>query len=203
MEPRGIIFDCDGTLADTMPPHYEAWSATVRRYGLEMSEDRFYALGGWPTAKVAELLIGESGRSIDAVQLAHEKESLFESLIHLVRPIDPVAAVVRQWHGKIPLAVATGATRVICERVLRQIGLLEYFDTVVTCDDVERHKPHPDIFLEAARRLKIEPAHCHVYEDTDPGVEAGRRGGMEVIDVRKFYTPRRVTPQSNGSSPKA
>ncbi len=66
---RGIIFDCDGTLADTMPSHYEAWATILDRYDLTMSEDRFYALGGWPTRRVAELLIGESGREIDAHRL--------------------------------------------------------------------------------------------------------------------------------------
>lgn len=92
---RGIIFDCDGTLADTMPSHYEAWMAILHRYELEMSEDRFYALGGWPTERVAELLIAESGRSIDAARLSVEKESLFHEMLHLVRPIEPVADVVR------------------------------------------------------------------------------------------------------------
>ena len=81
---RGIIFDLDGTLADTMPSHYEAWSIILDRYGLEMSEDRFYALGGWPTLRVADLLIGESKREIDALQLSIEKESLFEESLHLV-----------------------------------------------------------------------------------------------------------------------
>ena len=172
---RGIIFDCDGTLADTMPSHYEAWMAILDRYELEMSEDRFYALGGWPTERVAELLIAESGRSIDAERLSHEKESLFTEMLHLVRPIEPVVEVVRRERGRLPLAVATGAVRPICERILRQIGVPDRFDTIVSSEDVERHKPSPDVFLEAARRLGVEPAHCRVYEDTDPGIEAARQ----------------------------
>jgi beta-phosphoglucomutase family hydrolase len=190
---RGIIFDCDGTLADTMPSHYEAWITVLHRYKLEMSEDRFYALGGWPTQRVAELLIAESRRAIDVEQLAREKEDLFHRSLHRVRPIDPVVEVVRYNRGKLPLAVATGAARPVCEKILEQIGLPGWFDTIVSAEDVERHKPAPDIFLEAARRLNIEPAHCRVYEDTDPGIEAARRAGMEAIDVRDFYTPRRVT----------
>lgn len=190
---RGIIFDCDGTLADTMPSHYEAWMTILHRYDLEMSEDRFYALGGWPTRRVADLLIAESGRSIDAAQLSVEKESLFHEMLHLVRPIEPVAKVVRAHRGKLPLAVATGAVRPVCEKILVQIGLADSFNTIVSSEDVERHKPAPDVFLEAARRLGVEPRHCRVYEDTDPGIEAARRAGMEYIDVRGFYTPRRVT----------
>lgn len=189
---RGIIFDCDGTLADTMPSHYEAWMTVLHRYDLEMSEDRFYALGGWPTWRVAELLIAESGRPIDVDQLAREKEDLFHNQLHLVRPIEPVVEIVRRERGKLPLAVATGAVRPICEKILAHIGLPGWFDTIVSAEDVERHKPAPDIFLEAARRLGVEPARCRVYEDTDPGIEAARRAGMEAIDVRAFYTPRRV-----------
>lgn len=189
----GIIFDCDGTLADTMPAHYEAWMAILDRYQLEMSEERFYALGGWPTKRVAELLISESGRRIDVERLSHEKEALFEEMLHLVRPIEPVVDVARQHRGKLPLAVATGAVRPICENILRQIGVPDWFDTIVSSEDVARHKPAPDIFLEAARRLGVEPARCRVYEDTDPGIEAARQAGMEYIDVRDLHTPRRVT----------
>jgi beta-phosphoglucomutase family hydrolase len=192
-ELHAIIFDCDGTLADTMPSHYEAWIEVLTRYELEMSEDRFYALGGWPTRKVAELLAREAGRTVDIDQLAEEKESLFEKYVHLVQPIGPVLTVVETHRGKLPMAVATGAVLPVCRRILHQIGLHESFDTIVSADDVERHKPAPDVFLEAARRLGVAPERCRVYEDTDPGIEAARRAGMEPVDVREFYTPRRVT----------
>jgi HAD superfamily hydrolase (TIGR01509 family) len=89
--------------------------------------------------------------------------------------------------------VATGAVRPICETILWQIGVPDLFDTIVSSEDVARHKPAPDVFLEAARRLGVEPGRCRVYEDTDPGIEAARQAGMEYIDVRDFYTPRRVT----------
>ena len=189
----GIIFDLDGTLADTMPSHYEAWRVILERYGLEMSEDRFYALGGWPTERVADLLIGESGRTIDASQLSNEKESLFAESLHLVRPIEHVTSVARQHRGQLPLAVATGAMRGICEQILKHIDIHDWFDAIVSADEVERHKPNPDVFLEAARRLGVEPKCCLVYEDTDPGLEAARRAGMAHVDVRQFYTPRRIT----------
>ncbi len=190
---RGIIFDLDGTLADTMPSHYEAWSIILDRYGLEMSEDRFYALGGWPTEKVAGLLIGEAGRDIDAVKLSIEKESLFAENLHLVKPVEHVTGVAREYRGNLPLAVATGATREICEQILAHLDIRHWFDAIVSADEVDHHKPNPDVFLEAASRLGVEPKYCLVYEDTDPGLEAARRAGMTHVDVRQFFTPRRVT----------
>ena len=92
------------------------------------------------------------------------------------------------------MAVATGATRDICNKVLRHLGAADWFDAKVSSDDVPTHKPEPDIFLEAARQLGVDPYNCRVYEDTDPGIEAARRAGMEFVDVRSFYKPRRVTP---------
>jgi HAD superfamily hydrolase (TIGR01509 family) len=110
-----------------------------------------------------------------------------------VQPIRPVLEVVHAHRGRLPLAVATGAVRPICQRILRQIELADAFDALVSAEDVQHHKPAPDIFLEAARRLGVGPERCRVYEDTDPGIEAARRAGMEPVDVRAFYTPRRVT----------
>lgn len=188
-----IIFDCDGTLADTMPPHYLAWSSTLRRHGLELDEDRFYALGGWPSHKIIELLAGERGIAVDVPSLAHEKEAEFEEILDQVTAIEPVVRVARTYAGQLPLAVATGGIRRICERILKHIDSLHLFQAIVTADDVEHHKPNPDIFLEAAKRLHVAAEHCLVYEDTDPGLEAARRAGMQWIDVRTFYQPRRIT----------
>jgi beta-phosphoglucomutase family hydrolase len=202
MQPsfKAIIFDCDGTLADTMPAHYEAWTTVLTRHQFELDEDRFYSLGGWPTEKIVALLASEAGRTVDVVSMTHEKETIFQESIHLVQPIAQVVSVVREHHGKLPLAVATGAFRTIAEKTLTQIGLVGVFDTLVSCEDVTRHKPEPDVFLEAAHRLGIAPSDCLVYEDTDPGIEAARRAGMKAVDVRSFYTPRRVTARANSHS---
>ena len=193
---KAIIFDCDGTLAYTMAVHFEAWSIVAHRYEFIFDEDRFYSLGGWPTEKIIALLAGEVGKTLDVMAVAHEKEAAYLERLQQVRPIEPVVAVVREHHGKLPLAVATGAFRSICELTLEHIGLTGMFNTLVSCEDVTRHKPEPDVFLEAARRLNVAPRDCVVYEDTDPGVEAARRAGMEIVDVRSFFTPRRVTPSS-------
>ena len=104
------------------------------------------------------LVATKGGRAIDAVQLSIEKETLFHEMLHLVRPIEPVAEVVRAHRGKLPLAVGTGAVRPVCEKILDQIGLAGSFDTIVSSEDVVRHKPSPDVFLEAARRHFRAPA---------------------------------------------
>ena len=100
MEYKAIIFDCDGTLADTMPAHYESWMIVLQRYRLEFSEDRFYELAGTPSKDIIKMLIKESGSSADVETIAREKEESFAELIHLIEPIIEVTQVVRQYQGK-------------------------------------------------------------------------------------------------------
>ncbi len=196
--PQAIIFDCDGTLADTMPGHYEAWLVTMRRYGIEFDEDEFYAMGGWPTWQVANHLLTRTPPSphVTPDDIVLEKEALFETQLRHVVPIDPVVEVARRHAGEMPLAVASGGLRRIVDAILTHIGILDLFQAIVTCEDVSRHKPEPDIYLEAARRLGVAPELCLAYEDTDPGVQAAYSAGMQVVDVRSLYTPRRVTPKA-------
>ncbi len=192
-----FIFDCDGTLADSMPPHFRAWSVISQEYGFDFDEDRFYSLGGWPTHKVAALLIQESGNELDIEAISEKKEKLFLELMHTVRPIEPMVELVRKVYGVKPLAVATGGIPFLCYPILRQIGIFECFQTIVTALDVEHGKPAPDVYLEAARRLAVDPTRCLAYEDTDPGIQAARAAGMDVIDVRSFYQPVRITPKKS------
>lgn len=196
-EPAAIIFDCDGTLADTMPAHYEAWVKTMKKYGVDFGEDEFYAMGGWPTVKVAQHLLDRTKPqpSVTAEQIGREKEAEFLNTLSATRPIEPVVEVARRHQGQIPMAVASGGMRHIVDAILETIGVANLFQTVVTCEDVTRFKPEPDTYLEAARRLGVAPDRCLVYEDTDPGVQSGYAAGMQVVDVRTIYTPRRVTQQ--------
>ncbi len=191
---EGFVFDCDGTLADSMPPHFRAWAAISSEYGFDFDEDRFYALGGWPTHKVAALLISETGVDHDIKAISDKKEALFVDLMHTVRPIEPMVELVKRLHGVRPMAVATGGIPSLCYPLLKQIGIFECFDAIVTSLDVEHGKPAPDIFLEAARRIGADPTKCMAYEDVDPGIIAAKAAGMNVIDVRQFYQPERITP---------
>lgn len=189
-----LLFDCDGTLADTMPAHYRAWRVTTDAHGLEFAEDRFYAYAGRPTRNIIAALAAEAGVEIDLDDAAHAKEASFLDQLAHVRPIDPVVEVVLRSRGRIPMAVVTGGYRNICLKILEHVGVAGAFQTIVASEDTERHKPDPDPFLEAARRMGARPERCVVWEDSDLGLEAARRAGMHWIDVRSFHQPERVTP---------
>lgn len=183
---EALIFDCDGTLAHTMPAHYRAWLDVLRPYGIPFPEDRFYALGGTPTREIARLLVTGAGLTLDLSQLTRAKEDFFLANITQVVAIEKVVAIAHARRGTAPMAVASGGYRRVVERTLRHLGLLDWFDTVVTAEDTARGKPEPDVFLEAARRLAVPPGACTVYEDTDLGIEAARRAGMRWVDVRQL-----------------
>lgn len=186
MNPQGLIFDCDGTLADTMPLHWRAWQVISQRYRLHFPEDRFYALGGVPSREILALLSHEQGISLDPFSVAGEKEAEYLPLIAQVEPINAVVGLARENHGKLPMAVASGGTRPVIEQVLTHLGIRHLFQAIVTSEDVTRQKPAPDIFLEAARRIGIDPLKCRAYEDTVLGLEAIRAAGMEAVDVREL-----------------
>lgn len=184
--PQALIFDCDGTLADTMPLHWRAWRAVTRRHGLDLAEDRFYSLGGVPSRDILKILSAEQGVPLDPLAVAREKEAEYLPLIAQVEPVNAVVGIARRHYGKIPMAVASGGTRHIIEQVLQHLGIRHLFNTIVTSEDIIRQKPAPDIFLEAARRLGVPPHLCRAYEDTDLGLEAIRTAGMEAVDVRQL-----------------
>jgi beta-phosphoglucomutase family hydrolase len=181
---KGLIFDCDGTLADTMPLHWRAWQVIAARHRIQLPEDRFYSLGGVPSREILKMLSAEQGLRLDHLAVAREKETEYLPLIAQVEPINVVVGVARENHGKLPMAVASGGTRRSIEQVLNHLGIRHLFQAVVTSEEVERQKPAPDIFLEAARRIGVPPQFCRAYEDTDLGMKAIRAAGMEAVDVR-------------------
>ena len=187
-----VLFDCDGTLADTMPAHFIAWMHVTRLHGLDFDEERFYALGGRPSRDIVDLLANEAGIAVDLDDAVRLKEQTFLERLGEVRAIDPVVDVARRLAGRIPIAVVTGGHREVCRRVLEHVGIGDLFDTLVASEDTQLHKPEPEPFLEAAARLNAEPARCVVWEDSDLGIEAARRAGMTWIDVRSFHAPRRT-----------
>jgi HAD superfamily hydrolase (TIGR01509 family) len=183
---KGLIFDCDGTLADTMPLHWHAWQIVAQRHKLLFPKDRFYALAGVPSEDTLKMLAGEQGRSIDYIAVALEKESLFVPLIIQAKPIRAVVKIALDNFGKIPMAVASGGQQQIICDLLEHLKIKSMFDAVVTCEMVKKQKPAPDIYLEAARRIRVEPRFCRAYEDSDLGLQAIRAAGMDAVDVRNI-----------------
>jgi beta-phosphoglucomutase family hydrolase len=189
---HAVIFDCDGTLVDSMPVHYLAWHRTMTDVGITFAEDRFYALGGMPTHRIIEMLAHEQNILVDPHATAQRKEEAFLELIHLLEPIHIVLEVAERLRGVKPIGVASGGFRDVIQRQLRQIGIEDWFDTLVTAEDTVKHKPEPDVFLETARRLGVEPERCLVFEDAELGIEAARRAGMQCIDVRDHFQSKRI-----------
>ena len=194
---RAFIFDLDGTLADTMPAHFVAWTKVAARHGLTFPEERFYGLGGVPTDKIAAMLITEAGLTLDPRAIALEKEQTYYDGLGPagIQGIQPVLALARSHRelGEGPLAIASGSVRRLVTRTLDALGIADWFDAIVAAEDTTRHKPEPDVFLEAARRLGAEPATCTVYEDTDIGLVAARRAGMHPVDVRPLIAAAAAT----------
>jgi beta-phosphoglucomutase family hydrolase len=182
--PQALIFDCDGTLADTMPLHWQAWQTISKRHGLDFPQDRFYQLGGVPSRDILKMLSAEQRLPLDALAVAREKEAAYIAFLPQIHPLDPIVRIVRENAGKLPMAVASGGNQLHINQVLTHLGLRQYFQAVVTSEQVTRQKPAPDIFLEAARLLGVPPQFCRAYEDTDLGLQAIRDAGMEAVDVR-------------------
>jgi HAD superfamily hydrolase (TIGR01509 family) len=182
-EFRAYIFDCDGTLADTMPLHYQAWLEAVGRFGCDFPEHLFYSLGGVPAPGVVEFLNARYGLAMPVVSTAAYKEERFEALIPEVRPIPEVIAFMESLGGRYPMAVGSGGLKPLVLATLDVLGIRAQFQAVVTYEDVEYGKPAPDTYLEAARQLGVDPAGCLVFEDTPLGIQSAVAAGMQTVLV--------------------
>lgn len=181
----GYIFDCDGTLVDTMPLHYRAWNAAMQRHGLrgELDEELFYSLGGVPTRRVAELMGAHYGLSLDPDRVFHEKEDIFLSMQGEMKVIQAVVDFAVEASKRAPVAVASGGPKPVVRQTLEVTGLAKLFSIVVTPEDVVHGKPAPDMFLLAAAKMGVAPAACLVFEDADPGFRAAEAAGMKWVAV--------------------
>ncbi len=177
------IFDCDGTLADTMPTHYRAWQEALGEHAANFSEAMFYELGGVPTSRIVEIMNERHGLSLPVEATVEHKESVFLKLSPEIAAIEPVVAIAKAFAGRKPMAVASGGHRRIVLNTLRALGIVELFDTIVTAEDYRRGKPAPDPFLEAAMRLGVAPEQCLVFEDTATGIAAAKAAGMQFVLV--------------------
>jgi beta-phosphoglucomutase-like phosphatase (HAD superfamily) len=186
---KGLIFDLDGTLVDSMPIHFEGWEKACEKFGgtIDPAFLKYHTgKAGWA---IAAAVIENSGLkgTVTVEQMLKVKLEEFNKSQHLIKPIGPVVDIVRKYYGIIPMAVGTGGHREAVEKTLVITDLRKYFDIVITANDVQQHKPHPDTFLKCSELMNVEPRYIEVFEDGDLGIEAARRAGMVATDVRSWY----------------
>ena len=207
-QAKALVFDCDGTLLDTMPIYYESWKRTCDEVGLSFSMDRFYSTAGMPVIDIFEVIIEEQGKtdSLCAKECERKKKQHHadvEAEGRVAGPIDVVVDIATKHHGKIPMAVASSGWRDHVLTGLERVGILNLFDTVVTADEdeVEKGKPHPDIFLVAAKRLGVDPKGCIGFEDADFGIQAVNSASyLFAMDVRLMTMyPRNVEKRQHSN----
>ncbi|RYF31243.1 MAG: HAD family phosphatase [Comamonadaceae bacterium] len=182
---EALIFDCDGTLVDTLPIYAGAWAQGFQPSGRTMERDWYLERAGHSEHALMDLFDADHGVTVDRDQVIRLMRQRFLMDISAVQEIATVAAVARAQQGILRMAVASGGSRQIVSACLQATDLNSLFETVVTIDDVLRPKPAPDLFLEAARRLQVEPSRCVVFEDSRQGLEAAERAGMQAVDVTR------------------
>ena len=185
-DAKGLIFDCDGTLVDSMPIHWQCWHDTFSSFGATCPHEFLEHMKGVPTDGIIRAFNEKYGFDFDIDSFTEQKEAHAKKLLKEVETIREVTALVYEHHGQLPMAVASGGPRATVLVSLDATGLTPYFETILTADDPVDPKPAPGIFLEAARRLGIAPEHCEVFEDGDMGLQAARAAGMIATDIRPF-----------------
>jgi HAD superfamily hydrolase (TIGR01509 family) len=177
------LFDCDGTITDSMPLHYIAWQRALGEWNCSFDEDLFYALGGMPTDQIVRLLNERQGLRMPVEAVTQQKEDEFFELLPQLKVVPEVLKHIEAQHGRIPLAVVSGGSREAVTASLASVNLLDRFNTLVCSEDYANAKPHPEAYLVAAARLDMPPAACLVFEDTDMGIQAATAAGMPSVKV--------------------
>jgi beta-phosphoglucomutase-like phosphatase (HAD superfamily) len=182
-EFQAYLFDCDGTIVDSMPLHYATWIEALAEWNCVFDEQLFYAWGGRPVADIIATLNDMHGLRMPVDDVVRRKESLYHEHISRLQTVPEVVEHIEHSHGRIPFAVVSGSTRAAVTASLAMLNLLDRFDVLVCAGDYQRAKPDPEPFLLAASRLGVDPARCLVFEDTDLGIQAATAAGMASVKV--------------------
>jgi beta-phosphoglucomutase-like phosphatase (HAD superfamily) len=180
---QAYLFDCDGTIADSMPLHYVAWSKALAEWNCEFSEDLFYAWGGMPVAKIIARLNEKHGLNMPLDSVSRRKEEFYLEVLPQLKAVPEVLEHIEISYGRIPFAVVSGSTRDSVTASLESLKILDRFDTLVCAGDYQKSKPDPEPFLVAAQKLSVAPGNCLVFEDTDMGIQAATAAGMASVKV--------------------
>ncbi len=184
---KALIFDLDGTLADSMPVHFQAYKNILKEYGIRFTPELFGTLAGIPAVETIEKLNEIFGTRMDPQQTGMLKEREYEIIMHKIEPVVPVVDLVKKYHGKLPMAIGTGGYKRLAWKTLKILGLDTFFDILISSEDVTCPKPHPETFLKCAELLGTDPAFCQVFEDGQPGIVAARAAGMMSTLVTDYY----------------
>jgi HAD superfamily hydrolase (TIGR01509 family) len=187
------LFDCDGTIVDSMPLHYIAWKKALGEWNCEFDEELFYAWGGKPPVQIIAELNKLNDLEMPVEALAVRKENLYFDLLPDLKPVPEVLEIIQAEQGRIPFAVVSGSTRESIIKSLSMVGLLDRFTVIVGSEDYERSKPAPDVFLAGASRLGVPPEKCLVFEDAEIGVEGAIAAGMAAVRVPNPLERRKGT----------
>jgi beta-phosphoglucomutase-like phosphatase (HAD superfamily) len=180
---KAYLFDCDGTIVNSMPLHYIAWKRVLAEWNCEFGEQTFYAWGGMPVAEIIATLNVRDGLTMPVEEVAKRKEALYFEILPQLKAVPEVLEHIEFSHGHIPFAVVSGSTRDSVTASLEVLGLLDKFETLVCAGDYERSKPDPEPFLLAAKRLGVKPEDCLVFEDTEMGIQAATAAGMASVKI--------------------
>ncbi|MCW8329841.1 beta-phosphoglucomutase family hydrolase [Photobacterium sp. SDRW27] len=178
---KGLIFDMDGTLIDSMPAHIQAWKQTCELFEIPFDETWFYSLGGMPTLKTAQAINRRYNQNFDTKRLANTKGEFFEALEYKGEVIPATYQLLLDNKSSKKIAVGTGCRQLNALPLLDETNILPHLDALVTADDVKNHKPEPDTFLQAALRIGLDPQQCVVFEDTELGKTAALAAGMDCV----------------------
>lgn len=184
---EALIFDLDGTLADTMPIHFMAYKHILKNFGIDFTPEIFITMAGVPAIETVEKLNGMFGTKMDPVEIGLYKEQEYEKIMHKMKPVEPVVELAKKYYGILPMAVGTGGYKKLAMKTLEIIGMSSYFSVLVSAEDVSHPKPHPETFLKCAELMGVKPEICQVFEDGPPGMEAARRAGMKALLVTDYY----------------
>jgi HAD superfamily hydrolase (TIGR01509 family) len=178
------LFDCDGTIVDSMPLHYVAWTRALAEFGCtDFTEEFFYSMGGVPIAGVVDAINRRDGSAIPAAAFMARYDELYFGLLPTLKAVPEVLAEIHAKHGDIPFAVVSGSTRESVTKSLTALGILDLFETLVCAGDYAHGKPAPEPFLVAASRLGVAPEKCLVFEDAEAGIQSAIAAGMAWVRI--------------------
>ena len=186
-EFKALLFDFDGTIADTMPAHLEAWNRALKIYNLTLSREQHLTWAGRPTRQIVEFFNELNGTKIVPEDFIKAKEVDYLASLSGVRAIPSVVEIIKHYYGKLPMAVVSGSRHRPVETTLAHLGMTHYFDALICAEDYVNGKPAPDCFLQAAALLKVAPDDCLVFEDANLGIEAARNAGMTCLKVTEKF----------------